>query len=147
MLQLKRHEAKAGCTKKLSWTEEANRCFHQLKEQLCGKLSLHLIDPDRDFVMHTDSSGYAVGAVLQQEFEGKLCPVAFWSRKLTPGQRKWSPREQETYAIVCALRKYSGYIGLRHVTVVTDHECLQSWHKEHVHTPSGPAGRRGPWHE
>ena len=147
MLQLKRPDAKAGCKLKLRWTDEANICFNTLKEELCGKLSLHLVDPDLDFTIHTDSSGYAVGAVLEQEFNGKLCPVAFWSRKLTPGQRKWSPREQETYAIVCALRKYAGYIGLRHVTVITDHECLRSWHKEHVDTPSGPAGRRGRWHE
>ena len=29
----------------------------------------------------------------------------------------------------------------------TDHQSLQSWHKEHVDTPSGPAARRARWHE
>ena len=51
------------------------------------------------------------------------------------------------YAIVCALRKWSGHIGLQPVVVCRDHQSLQSWHKEHVDTRSGPAARRAPWHE
>ena len=31
--------------------------------------------------------------------------------------------------------------------VCTDHQSLQSWHKEHVDTPSGLAARRARWHE
>ena len=56
-------------------------------------------------------------------------------------------REKETYAIVCALRKWSGHIGLQLVVVCTDHQSLQSWHKEHVDTPLEPAARRARWHE
>ena len=33
------------------------------------------------------------------------------------------------------------------MVVCTDHQSLQSWHKEHVDTPSGPAARRARWHE
>ena len=43
--------------------------------------------------------------------------------------------------------KWAGYIALHPVTVCTDHQSLQSWHKEHVDTPSGPASRRARWHE
>ena len=74
--------------------------------------------------------------------------MAFWSRILAEGQRRtWTAREKETYAIVCALRKWSGHIGLQPVVVCTDHQSLQSWHKEHVDTPSGPAARRARWNE
>ena len=59
----------------------------------------------------------------------------------------WTPREKQAYAIVMALRKWAGYIALHPVTVCTDHQNLQSWHKEHVDTPSGPASRRARWHE
>ena len=38
-----------------------------------------------------------------------------------------------------ALRKRAVYIALHPVTVCSDHQSLQSWHKEHVDTPSGPA--------
>ena len=33
------------------------------------------------------------------------------------------------------------------MVVCTDHQSLQSWHKEHVNTPSGPAARRARWNE
>ena len=33
------------------------------------------------------------------------------------------------------------------MVVCTDHQSLQSWHKEHVDTPSGPAARRARCHE
>ena len=57
------------------------------------------------------------------------------------------PREQETYAIVSALRKWAGWIGFQPVLILTDHKALESWVNEHVDTPSGPAGRRARWHE
>ena len=90
-----------------------------------------------------------MGAVLDQvRDDGTHVPVAFPSRILAEGQRRtWTAREKETYAIVCALRKWSGHIGLQPVVVCTDHQSLQSWQKEHVDTPSGPAGRRARWHE
>ena len=100
-------------------------------------------------MLRTDASDYAVGAVLEQVWDdGSHVPVAFWSRILAEGQRRtWTAREKETYAIVCALRKRSGHIGLQPVVVCTDHQSLQSWHKEHVNTLSGSAARRARWHE
>ena len=59
------------------------------------------------------------------------------------GQR----REKETYAIVEALKKWSGWIGFQPVVVLTDHQARQSWYNEKVDTPSGPAGRRAKWDE
>ena len=38
-------------------------------------------------------------------------------------------------------------IAVHPVTVRTDHQSLQSWHKEHMDTPSGQASRRARWHE
>ena len=138
-----------GGKKKLAWTPEAEDAFNRLKERLLGQLGLFLVDPDKGFVLRTDASDYAVGAVLEQvRDDGTHVPVAFWSRILAEGQRRtWTAREKETYAIVCALRKWSGHIGLQPVVVCTDHQSLQSWHKEHVDTPSGPAARRARWHE
>ena len=75
------------------------------------------VDPDKPFILRNDACGYALGAVLEQlkdsnamptavdALEGRTHPVAFMSRKLTEGKRKWVPREQETYAILLALIK------------------------------------------
>ena len=149
MLKGNQEETKKGSKKALVWTEESDRAFEGMKQALLSAVGLHLVDPDRGFVLRTDASDYAIGAVLEQVLDdGRHVPVAFWSRVLAEGQRRtWTPREKEAYAIVMALRKWAGYIALHPVTVCTDHQSLQSWHKEHVDTPSGPASRRARWHE
>jgi hypothetical protein len=117
------------------------------------------VNPDKPFVLRVDASGYAIGASLEQlEDEERLptvedvrarktVPIAFLSRKLTEGQRKWVPREQETYAIIVALQKWQSWIGLQPVLVLTDHQAIESWAKEVLDTPSGPIGRRARWHQ
>jgi hypothetical protein len=126
---------------------------------LVSGLALQRENPDKPFVLRVDASGYAVGATLEQLGEGdqkpttqdvlekKTVPVAFMSRKLTEGQRKWTPRELETYAIILALQKWESWIGLQPVLVLTDHQSLEAWTKEVLDTPSGPVGRRARWHQ
>ena len=77
----------------------------------------------------------------------KTVPVAFMSRKLATGQRNWTPREIETYAIILALQKWETWIGLQPVLVLTDHKAMESWAKEVLDNPSGPVGRRARWHQ
>ena len=38
-------------------------------------------------------------------------------------------------------------MGLPPAVVCIDHQGLQTWHKEHVDMPSGPACRCARWHE
>ena len=74
--------------------------------------------------------------------------MAFRSRVLAEGQRRtWTARKKERYAIIRALPKWCGHIGLQPIVVCTDHQNLQSWHKEHVDTPSGAPARRAWWHK
>ena len=62
-------------------------------------------------------------------------------------QKNWVTREQETYAIIIALKKWESWIGLQPVLVLTDHKALESWAKEVLDTPSGPLGRRARWQQ
>ena len=127
----------------------AEEAFETLRRTLPGKLQLFLINPDIGFVLRTDASDYAVGAVLEQVREdGSHVPVAYWSRVLAKGQRRTlTAREKEEYAIICVLGKWSAHIGLQPIVVCTEQESLQSWHKEHVNTPSDPAARHARWHQ
>jgi len=118
-----------------------------LKQALAAELELFQIQPDKPFVMHTDASDFAIGAVISQERDGQMVPVGFYSRKLTGSQLNWTPREKETYAIVSALRKWAGWIGFQPIIIKTDHKAFENWVTEHVDTPSGPRGRRARWHE
>ena len=95
-----------------------------------------------------------MGAILSKlDAEGQQCPVAFFSLKLAGkpgmGQRGWSVREQETYAIVLALLKFRSWIASSQIEIICwrDHKGLEAWFKEDLGTVSGPLGRRGRWHE
>ena len=151
-LQLNRQDGKKGSQKPLVWKESEKEVFYKLKEILAHNLELFQVDPDQPFILRTDASDKAIGAVLEQQKEttqGKLewVPVGFYSRKLAKGQINWTPREKETYAVVSALRKWAGWVGLQPILVLTDHRSLEDWVREKMDTPSGPAGRRARWHE
>ena len=135
MLQVGKFDGQKGSKKKLAWTPETEDAFSRLKGRLLGQLGLFLVDPDKGFVLRTDASDYAGGVVLEQIRDGgSHVPVAFWSRILAEGQhRTWTAREKETYAIVCALRKWSGHIGLQ--LVVSCRACRH---------PLGSGSKEGP---
>ena len=151
-LQLNRKDGKKGSTKPIVWKESDRQSFEKLKQVLGAHLELFRVDPDKPFVLRTDASDRAVGAVLEQQREvapGRTgyVPVGFFSRKLGKSQLNWTPREKETYAVVSALRKWAGWIGLQPVLILTDHKSLENWVTEKIDTPSGPGARRARWHE
>ena len=158
-LKVPRAEGKKGSKKAISWSREDQEDFEKIKKVMCSNLVLQRVNPDKPFVLRVDASKYAVGATLEQLIDEdrkpntqdvmakKTVPVAFLSRKLTKGQQNWVPREQETYAIVSALKKWESWIGMQPVLILTDHKALESWAREVLDTPSGPVGRRSRWHE
>ena len=105
MPQVWKFDGRKWSKKKLAWTIEAEEAFETLRRTLLGKLGLLLINPDKGFVLRTNASDSAVGAVLEQVREDGS-HVAFWSRVFAEAQRRsWTAREKDTYAIICALRK------------------------------------------
>ena len=81
-------------------------------------------DPEAIFEVHTDASGFAIGAVLYQSLNGKLIPIAFHSRKLGPAERNYHTTDQEMLAIVDACRHWRHYLAGMEFTVRTDHKAL-----------------------
>ena len=149
LLKVGRDAGKAGSKVRVKWTDECGEAFHHLKAPLCEVATLHVPKFDKPFYIRTDASRYAIGAVLEQvdEATGDHYPLAYWCRKLAPRQMQWSPREQETYAIICALKKYQSWVGTNRVEVLTDNRSLEYWATEHIDPVLGPAGRRARWHE
>ena len=80
LLQVGREDGKKGRKKAVAWTRESKKAFDDTKAALLKPLSLHLVDPDKGFVLRTDASDYAVGTVLGQvQEDGSHVPVEFWS--------------------------------------------------------------------
>ena len=155
LLKVPKGKSKGAGARKLAWTDKSRQSLEGTRKVLVEGLSLLIMNPDAPFMLETDASNYAIGAVLHQfdtdgsntGEKGRAFPVSFFSRKLSAGQLNWSPRDKECYAIVSALHKWSDWIGLNQVDVKTDHQSLQSWSRELMDKASGPSGRKGRWHE
>ena len=81
MLQVGKFDGRKGRDKKLACTTEAQEALETLKRTVLGKLGFFLINPDKGFVLRSDASHYAVGAVLKQVREdASHVQVPFWSR-------------------------------------------------------------------
>ena len=124
------------------WTTLAQEAFDNLKKQLSDTPVLCIPDPDKPFVVTTDASDFAMGAVLSQDQGRGNQPIAFTSRKMNPAERNYAAHEKELLAIVHALRTWRVYLEGRHFTVQTDHATLQ-----HFLTQPNLSRRQARWSE
>src|SRR3954463_7821405 len=107
------------------WTTQHTEAFETLKEHLSNSPVLCIPDPNLPFTVTTDTSDFAVGAVLTQDQGHGSQPVAFISRKMNPHERNYAAHEKETLAIMHALKKWRCYLEGRHFIVYSDHATLQ----------------------
>jgi hypothetical protein len=84
------------------WEGPQIHAFTTLKDLVSSPPCLLMPDLEKPFVLHVDASGYALGAVLQQDQGHGLQPVAFESRKLQPPERKLAPYDRELLALIHA---------------------------------------------
>jgi His(2)-Cys(2) zinc finger./Integrase core domain. len=82
-------------------------------------------DYDKPFILTTDASNYAIGAVLSQGKIGSDLPVGYASRTLNSSEQHYSTTEKELLAIVWATKYFRPYLYGRRFTIVTDHKPLQ----------------------
>jgi hypothetical protein len=64
----------------------------------------------REFVLSTDASALAISAVLQQNVNEDLAPIAYYSRLLTPAERHYSTYEKECLAVLFGCEKGRSYL-------------------------------------
>ena len=76
------------------------------------------------FVLHTDASATAVGAVLSQIQDGMERVISYWSRQLNKAERNYSTIEREALASVAAVKEFYPYLCGFPFQLVTDHNPL-----------------------
>ncbi len=74
----------------------------------------------KSFEIYTDASSTQLGAVITQNNRS----IAFFSRKLSKTQQKYSVTEIELLAIVETLREFKGMLWGQDIKVYTDHKNL-----------------------
>ena len=96
-----------------------------LKKLLTSPPILRQADPRLPYVLSTDASAYAVGAVLLQGEGPDERPVEYASRLLNPAERNYATTEREALAVVWSVEKFRGYLESATVIVKSDHQPLR----------------------
>ena len=120
------------------WGEEQQQRFDKLKVALATAPILAIVDPQKPFVVETDASAKAVGAVLIQD--GHL--VAYESKTLNRAQQNYSAYERELFDIIYALHKWRHYLYGAQFEIVFDHESI-NWFMNQTDSK----GRKARWVE
>ena len=110
------------------WTDKHQAAFDLLKDRLRNAPVLALPNPDLPYVVNTDASDYATGAVLQQDQGRGLQPIAYCSHKMTDPETRYPVHDKEMLAIVRALGEWRTYLHGRQpftIRIRTDHNSLQ----------------------
>jgi len=78
--------------------------FESLKGRLCSAPVLAFPDFKLPFILTTDASKVAVGAILSQVQNGIERPISYASRHLNNAERAYTVSEQEMLALVWATK-------------------------------------------
>ena len=120
------YETAASAKGHLEWTEVATQAFEDAKKALATTTMLRHPRPGAQISMSADASGEAVGAVLQQRqgCEGAWEPLAYFSKKLSPAETRYSAFDRELLAVYLGIRHFRHYLEGRDFPVFTDHRPL-----------------------
>ena len=73
---------------------------------------LAMPEPDRPFVVHTDFSHCALGAILEQRKSDNKCHIiSCASRNFSAAEAKLGPTDGEILALVFAVSKFHTYLA------------------------------------
>lgn len=113
---------KKGIT--FSWNDDQRQSFLLLKRHLLSPRILQYPDFTRDFILTTDASDVACGAILSQLHGNCDLPIAFASKSFTKGEKSKPVIEKELTAIHWAIDYFKPYLYGRRFKVRTDHRPL-----------------------
>ena len=123
------------------WREPQQRAFLELKKALVSYPIMRQPDFRREFIIFTDASNYALGAVLsQKDIEEREYVIAYRSKKINKAELNYTITEKECLAVVWAVNQFRNYLFGVGFTVVTDHSAL-AW----LMNIREPVGRLARW--
>jgi hypothetical protein len=130
---------------KFVWTKQAEDAWVELKSHFTPEAILIFPDRSKPFILYTDCSKVALGAVLHQFDEGgQERAVSFFSRTLTSAEKNYPIYDKEMLAIKASFAHWRHLlIQTEHpVTVYCDHKNLTYFKNPHLLNE-----RQSRWHE
>ena len=112
------------------WSSKCQAAFEALKGAIKSDPVLRHFDPSKAIYIEVDSSDYVSGGVMmQKDDEGRLHPVAFFSKKLNPVECNYTIYDKELLAIVRAFEEWRPEClsTITPIQVFSDHETLKTF--------------------
>lgn len=108
------------------WVTEQEDSFIKIKEILNSRTVLIQPNYEKEFILETDASNTGLGAVLAQEYQGNIRPIAYASRVLNSAERNYSITEKEMLGALWAMEHFYYYLHGREFVLKTDHKALEA---------------------
>ena len=110
------------------WDDTCEKAFIKLKEAFTTAPILRPFDWTKDVILETDASDYVSAGVLSQyDDEGRLHPVAFFSKKHTATECNYEIYDKELMAIIRCFEEWRPELegAPSPIKVITDHKNLE----------------------
>uniref|UniRef100_A0A671U0X9 Gypsy retrotransposon integrase-like protein 1 n=1 Tax=Sparus aurata TaxID=8175 RepID=A0A671U0X9_SPAAU len=108
-----------------AWTSRCEDSFRELKERLVSSPVLAYANFKLPFILEVDASHEGLGAVLSQEQDGQVRPIAYASRSLHPAEKNYSSMKLEFLGMKWAMtQKFREYLLGHKCVVWTDNNPL-----------------------
>ena len=112
-----------GC-QQIEWSDVCDTAFHKAKEALSKATLLHHPRSNAPTSITVDASNTAIGAQLEQRHGESWVPIAFFSRKLSNTETKYSAFDRELLAAYQAIKHFRHFVEGREFSLYTDHKPL-----------------------
>lgn len=97
--------------KNFVWTDECDKAYTWMKEQITSDRVLVLFDENEEMVLACDASQYGLSAVLSHRFkDGTERPIAFASKIIPKSELHRAILDKEAGAIVFGFKKFYQYV-------------------------------------
>ena len=107
---------------KFEWSEKCQKAFEYLRSVLTSETLLIFSNSQKPFILTTDASKVAIGSFLAQEDEqGRLRPIAYTGRSLTPAETQYTTTGIELLAVFHGVTHFQVYLEGRTFEICTDH--------------------------
>lgn len=110
---------------KFHWGPAQQTAFDKIKSILATQPVVVPADFSRKFELRVDSSSKGAGACLLQEHAGQSRPVAYFSRKFSPTEKRYASAELEALGVALAVRNFKHYLFGAKFDLVTDNRSLK----------------------
>ncbi|KAI5151822.1 hypothetical protein ENBRE01_2411 [Enteropsectra breve] len=125
---------KHNSNKSLNLTEMERNVFKSLKKELSDDTLRYQPDMEKEFIVVTDASDYALGGLLiQRNDKGQEQIVHSFSKTLVGAEKNYSTTDKELLAIIKSLAHFRKYLLGKEFTLKTDHRALSYlWKTENL---------------